>query len=318
VIGFTKQKAQEEFVMKKTAMILSTLALLMGLLAGCGGGNNATPSPSASAPAQTEAAATQAPEVSQGAEDGYADGVYYAEGEMNEQSGWKEIVSLKVEGGKIVSANWNGLNKDGGLDKKASSEAGKYGMVAGGAKAEWHVQAADMEKYLVEKQSLDELTLSDDGKTDAVSSVSIGVGGFVELVKKALDAGPVEAGPYKDGTYKAEEADFDAQTGFKYNVTITVANGNIIAAQWNATNKDGGDDKLTLSKNGEYGMKEKGGAIDEWHVQAARAEQFLIEKNDPAAIVFDQEKQTTDAISGVTIKVAPFATLAAKALEGAK
>ncbi|MHA7963996.1 FMN-binding protein [Paenibacillus sp. CAU 1782] len=304
--------------MKKTAMILSTLTLLMGLLAGCGGGNNATPSPSVSAPAQTETAA-QAPEVSEGTQDGYADGVYYAEGEMNEKSGWKEIVSLKVEGGKIVNVNWNGLNKDGGLDKKAVSEAGKYGMVAnGGATAEWHVQAADMEKYLVDKQSLDEVTLNDEGKTDAVSSVSIGVGGFVELVKKALDAGPVEAGPYKDGTYKAEEADFDAKTGYKYNVTITVTNGKIIAAQWNATHKDGGDDKVTVSKNGEYGMKEKGGAIDEWHVQSARAEQFLIEKNDPAAIVYDQEKQTTDAISGVTIKVAPFAQLAAQALEGAK
>lgn len=305
--------------MKKTAMILSTLALLMGLLAGCGGGNS-TSEPSATATAQTEATPTPATGATGGdaVEGAYADGVYYAEGEFAEKSGWKEVVALKVEGGKIVNVNWNGLNKNGGLDKKASSEAGKYGMVAGGAASEWHVQAADMEKYLLDKQSLDEVAVKDDGKTDAVSSVSIGVGGFVELVSKALDAGPVAAGPYKDGTYTAEEPEFAEGSGYKYNVTITVMNGNIVAAKWNGTHKDGGDDKSTLSENGTYAMVAKGGAIDEWHVQAQRAEQFLIENNDPAAIVFDAEKQTTDAISGVTIKVGPFATLASQALEGAK
>lgn len=32
-----------------------------------------------------------------------------------------------------------------------------------------------------------------------------------------------------------------------------------------------------------------GGASSEWHEQAAKAEEFLIEKQDPAAITFDAE-----------------------------
>lgn len=303
--------------MKKTAMMVSTFILLAGLLAGCGGNNSNKPAATVAPTSQaTQAPATEQPAASD--EDGYADGVYYAEGDFAEKSGWKEVVALKVEGGKIVSVNWNGLHRDGGLDKKTSSENGKYGMVAGGASSEWHVQAAEMEKYLLDKQSLADLTVKDDGKTDAVSSVSIGVGGFVELVGKALDAGPVAAGAYKDGTYTAEEPEFDAKSGWKYVVTVTVMNGNIVAVDWNGVHKDGGTDKKTRSADGEYGMVANGGAVAEWHVQAQAAEKFLVEKGDPAAIVYDAEKLTTDAISGVTVKVNALPELAAKALEGAK
>lgn len=303
--------------MKKTALLLA-LMMVFSLAAGCGGKTNnndaaGSNSPSASAP-ETTAPADPSNEAS-----GYADGIYYAEGEFAEKSGWKEIVALRVEGGKIISVNWNGLSKNGGMDKKSSSEQGKYGMVANGkAQAEWHEQAAKMEQYVIEQQSTESLETDAEGKTDAVSGVSIGVGEFSDLVNKALKAGPASAGPYKDGNYFAEAPEFDANSGWKENVHVTVINGNIVAVSWNGTHKDGGTDKVTRSASGEYGMVDKGNAQAEWHEQALKAEAYLMEKQDPAAVPYNEADGKTDAISGVSIHVNGFVELAAQALKDAK
>ncbi|MEO3945959.1 FMN-binding protein [Gorillibacterium sp. CAU 1737] len=303
--------------MKKTAAIVLTLSLTAALAAGCGSKESSeSPSPSASV-APTTAASTAPSASTAPAQGTYADGVYYAQGDdFDAKTGWKEVVGLKVESGKIVSVNWTAINKDGGIDKKEYSVEGKYGMKAGGASSEWHEQAAKAEAYLLEKQDPAAITFNDEGKTDAISGVSVHVNGLATLAKKALDAGAVEAGPYKDGTYKAEAADFDASSGWKDNVTLTVLNGKILAVQWNGTHKDGGTDKVTRSKSGEYGMK-KGGASSEWHEQTAKAEAFVLEKQDPAAITVNGEGKT-DAVSGVSIHVGAFVELAKKALEQAK
>ncbi|MCI3922628.1 FMN-binding protein [Paenibacillus sp. TRM 82003] len=310
---------------RKPFAVMSTAVLLAGLLAACGGGTaEPTEAPAqgaAQTPAVTEqpAAETPAAEAPAVEEAKYADGVYYAEGEFAEKSGWKETVAIKVEGGKITAVNWNGLHKDGGLDKKTFSAEGKYGMVAkGGATAEWHEQAVKAEQFLLESQEPAAIALKDDGTTDAVSGVTIGVDEFVKLATDALSAGPVEAGPYKDGSYHAEQAEFDAKSGWKYTMHLTVVNGNIFAVDWNGVHKDGGDDKDTVSKNGEYGLVAKGGAIAEWHEQALKAEQFLLEQQDPAAVTLTDADGHTDAVSGVTIKVAEFVTLAQEALAQAK
>lgn len=304
------------------AAVCSAL-LLSILLSGCGGGTAADPGTNASPGGAGEQVTPPAdpPAQEAGSDEGEArwvDGVYYAEApEFDAHSGWKDIVGLKIEGGNITEVQWNALYKDGGIDKKRSSEMGKYGMAAGGAQAEWHEQAAKAEQYLIETQDPTAIVLNDEGKTDAVSGVSISVDGFVALVNEALAAGPVEPGPYKDGTYYAEESEF-AENGWKYNATVTVLNGRIIAADWNGAYQDGGDDKDTQSADGTYGLVAKGGAQDEWHVQAARAEQYLIEIQDPAAITYTDEEGHTDAISGVSIHVVEFFTLAEQALAGAK
>jgi len=285
---------------KKSLMVLVSILLVIGIVAGCGGSNS------------NNGGAQPSGEPGQ-----WKDGTYYAEGEFDEKSGWKDVVAFKVENGKITEVNWNALNKNGGLDKKTYSKQGKYGMAAKGAQSEWHEQAAKAEQFLIEKQDPKAIVINEDGKTDAISGVSISVDGFVKLVTNALNTGPVKPGPYKDGTYYAEEPDF-AENGWKYHVTVTVMNGNIVAVDWNGTHKDGGDDKDTQSANGTYGMVAKGGAQAEWHEQAARAEQFLIEKQDPKAIKYTDDQGHTDAISGVSIHVKEFFTLAEEALKNAK
>ncbi len=117
----------------------------------------------------------------------YKDGSYHAEAkDFDAKTGWKDTVDVNVMNGKIVSVYWSGVNKEG-ADKKTASLEGKYPMVEkGGAKAPWHEQAAAAEAFLVEKQSVDAITLKDQGKTDAISSVTISVGGFVELAAQAL------------------------------------------------------------------------------------------------------------------------------------
>ncbi len=122
---------------------------------------------------------------------------------------------------------------------------------------------------------------------------------------------------YKDGVYTAEEDDFDKQSGWKGTIEIVVEDGKIVSVDWNAVHKDGGEDKKTRSKNGTYGMVEKGGAQAEWHEQAEKVEAYLIETQDPAAIKYDSGGYTDD-IAGVTIHVNDFVELAMKALENAR
>ncbi len=134
---------------------------------------------------------------------------------------------------------------------------------------------------------------------------------------EAATEATTEEAKYKDGTYHAEEADF-ADNGWKETVDITVEDGKIVAANWNAVHKDGGDDKKAQSVSGAYGMVANGKAQAEWHEQAEKAEAYLIEKQDPTAIKYTDDEGHTDAITGVSIHVNSFFQLAEEALNGAK
>jgi len=187
-------------------------------------------------------------------------------------------------------------------------------MVAkGGAQAEWHEQAIAAENYLIETQDPTAITYTDDaGHTDDIAGVSIHVVEFFNLAEKALEKGPVALGPYEDGVYYAEAAEF-ASSGWKGTVDLTVYNGRIMAVNWSAVN-EAGQDKKEASINGDYGMVAKGGAQAEWHEQAYAAEAFLLETQDPAAITYNADGYT-DAISGVSVHVNDFVELVEKALE---
>lgn len=284
--------------MKKTFAIMLSAVLAMGLLAGCGSNEETTtqtPETENTTGTTTEQAAL-------------ADGNYFAKGEADDK-GWMYMIQLDVNGGKIESVDFDAANiNTAGKTKKELSESGEYGMKAGGASSEWHEQAALLEQALVGQSDTSSITLNEEGNTDAVSGVSIKANNFVELADKALAAGPVEQGAFKDGSYHAEQADFDEQ-GWKYTVDVTVFDGKIVAANWDAVNKDGGETKKEQSIAGTYGMN--------WHEQAQKMEADLIEKQDPAAIVI-KEDGTQDAISGVSINVGEFVSLATEALNNAK
>lgn len=108
----------------------------------------------------------------------------------------------------------------------------------------------------------------------------------------------------------------DAKSGWKPTVEVTVSNGAVSAVKFTGVDKDG-NDKQQFSKDGKYGMKEKNpSALAEWHEEVAKAEQYYID-NKGAAPAFNAEGKT-DAISGVSISVGEYWTLAEKALEQAK
>jgi major membrane immunogen (membrane-anchored lipoprotein) len=118
---------------------------------------------------------------------------------------------------------------------------------------------------------------------------------------------------YTDGVYFAQEDDFGS-TGWKYNVTMEVKDGKIVKAVWNGANVNGGKDKISQSRDGEYGMVQKGGASAPWFEQAAVAEAYLLETQDPTAVNYVDEEGHTDSFTGASIHVIEFFTLAEKAL----
>ncbi len=250
----------------------------------------------------------------------YADGVYFAQEDgFSEKTGWKYMATLVVSNGKITEAEWNGAHVSAGVDKITSSESGEYGMVAkGGAISEWHEQAALAEEFLLEEQDPAAISYTNDaGNTDAISGVTIHVKEFFTLAEKALAAGPVGYGMWEDGHYSAEAAEFSETSGWKSTVDLTVVSGYIVAANWDAVHKDGGDTKKVQSKDGRYGMVAKSDAQSEWHVQAELMEELLLEEQDPASIGYDDDGYT-DAVSGVSIHVNDFVELSLEALEGAR
>jgi len=248
----------------------------------------------------------------------YEDGVYYAEQDSYSHD-FKYTASLTVINGYIVAADWNGVNINGGKDKDTLSADGEYPMVeSGGAQAPWHEQAEKAEAYLLETQDPTAITYKDDeGHTDDIAGVSIHVVEFFDLAKEALDKGPIPEGPYKDGFYYAQADEFSH--GYKYFAHIAVKNGTIVGADWNAiAEEEGAPDKDSASRSGEYGLVAKGGAQAEWHEQAAKAEAYLLETQDPTKINYKNDEGHTDDIAGVSIHVVEFFDLAEKALAEAK
>ncbi|SHF10453.1 hypothetical protein [Alkalibacter saccharofermentans] len=127
---------------------------------------------------------------------------------------------------------------------------------------------------------------------------------------------------YADGVYFAQEDEF-ASSGYKYFVVITVEGGEITDAHWGGTNLKPVGNKKTFSAEGNYPMVERGGAAAEWDVQAAAAEAWLIENQDPAAFddLYTSEEGYTDALetddgTQVSIHVIEFFELAKTALAG--
>lgn len=248
-----------------------------------------------------------------------ADGVYFAaQDSYDAQTGWKEQVVVTVSGGKITKVNWNGVSNLGVPDKKIYSVAGGYGMEKASAlKLRWDQEAGNVEAYLIKNQDIGFNKFKQDGTTDAISGASIHVSSFYTLVNQALSSPAVAKGIYKkDGWYFGQQSDFDAQTGWKDNILITVVNGTIVDVIWNGVSKDTTKkSKLVESLAGRYGM-EKSAKLGAWHVQAAAVQAAIIKAQDPTKIAVRADG-TSDAISGASIHVTAVG-LAIDALKAAR
>lgn len=120
----------------------------------------------------------------------FADGEYIAKAEPDD-NGMTEQVTVTVKDGKITEVNWDSIGEDG-KKKSVMSENGEYTMTEDGPT--WKEQAEALAAALVEKQSLNVFTMDEQGKTDAVSGVSISIGSFVDLARECMyQAAGVEA-----------------------------------------------------------------------------------------------------------------------------
>ena len=235
-----------------------------------------------------------------------ADGTYEAKGEP--MDGYTDQVSMTVKEGKITEVVWESVGEDGSK-KSVLSENGEYVMTEDGLT--WKEQAEAMAAALVENQSLEFANLNEQGKTDAVSGVSISVGGFVNLAQQCMKeaAGLTQTLALQDGTYEAKGTPAD---GYTDQVTMTVKEGKITEVAWESVGEDGSK-KSVLSENGEYVMTEDGLT---WKEQAEAMAAALVE-NQSLEFANLNEQGKTDAVSGVSISVGGFVNLAQQCMNQA-
>jgi len=216
------------------------------------------------------------------------DGTYTAKTEPTE-TGDYNYVTIAVENGKVTSVVWDEIT--GGASKAQLSVEGKYVM-----KPVWKTQAESLGAYVVENQSTAGI-MNETGYTDAVSGVSIYVGGFVNLVDQAIAQANGQ-----DGTYTVEGTPDDkGNYGF---VTVTLDGGKVTNVVWDEMY--GGESKAQLSAEGKYVMKPV------WKTQAESLGAYVVENQTTAGIL--NEKGYTDAVSGVSIYVGGFVDLTNQAI----
>jgi major membrane immunogen (membrane-anchored lipoprotein) len=231
-----------------------------------------------------------------------ADGFYFAQARQY-TGGWRDQVVLRVQGGKIITADWNSIGTGAGLpDRDAAARAGKDS-------SGWSAQAVKAEQALVADQNTN---------ATAVAGCTIPVAPFFTLVRDALAAGPVPKGIYsKDGWYYGEAATADSYST-KNTVLITVVNGTIKDVLWNGILQMRVDDtsKINTSIAGGYPMTNAPQGA--WHVQATRAAAELVRLQDPAKFTPPKSDGKTDAITGVSIQVRDYLNTANRALQAAR
>lgn len=115
------------------------------------------------------------------AEDGY-----YSYTSEPDEKGFSDSIQMEVKDHKIVSLVWDGLNAEQ-VGKREMSSDGRYVMTENGPK--WYEQADALAEYLIENQTEEGLLDESGYATDAVASVSIYSGGFLEAVKACLVEG---------------------------------------------------------------------------------------------------------------------------------
>lgn len=125
-------------------------------------------------------------------------GTYRAAEETYDASGFRDVVTLTVNDGKITAVKWDAEQQGSTITKKELSEAGEYVMSETGLP--WHEQAEIMENALLSLQDPARIAYHPDtGKTDAYTGATITVSPFVLLAEEALDMASSTAGSAIDG-----------------------------------------------------------------------------------------------------------------------
>ncbi len=110
----------------------------------------------------------------------WKDGTYTAKTEATE-TGDYNYVTVTITGGKVTNVVWDEIT--GGASKAELAANGQYVMVEGNPT--WKDQSESLGAYVVANQTTDGI-MNETGYTDAVSGVSIYVGGFVDLANQAM------------------------------------------------------------------------------------------------------------------------------------
>ena len=226
------------------------------------------------------------------------DGVYKAQAEPDEKGNYG-FVTVTVADGKVTSVVWDEMY--GGASKAELAATGQYVMVEGNPT--WKDQSESLGAYVVANQTTEGI-LNEKGYTDAVSGVSIYVGGFVDLTNQAMAQASATV-VLKDGEYKAQaEPDEKGNYGF---VTVTVADGKVTSVVWDEMY--GGASKAELAATGQYVMVE---GNPTWKDQSESLGAYVVANQTTEGIL--NEKGYTDAVSGVSIYVGGFVGLTNEAM----
>lgn len=233
------------------------------------------------------------------------DGDYIYRDTADDGSGHFNEIRVTVEKGTLTALSWDAVAMDGS-GKREQSLRGQYVMTENGPL--WHEQADTLAQYVVENQST-EGVVEGAGVTDALASVSIYPGGFVDAVKKCLMAASGDlsfasleellAGA-EDGSYSYTSPKKD-DSGMSDRIDLTVKDHAIAALVWDSVGEDG-TGKRQLSMDGQYQMTEDGPL---WYEQADTLAKYVLE-NQSVEGLSDSEGYATDAVSSVSINISGF------------
>lgn len=160
----------------KKLLSLSLVALLsMTLFVGCSSKEETTteePTTSVEEPATEEAT--------------LVDGTYNVEGSADSQ-GWVATAEIVIAGGEITAITFDATDAAGGTKSEAVAN-GSYDMSVAGAQDSWTGEMATFADAIIAGSvDLETIAFDADGKSDAVSGVTVTVQPYVELVKAALE-----------------------------------------------------------------------------------------------------------------------------------
>ena len=167
----------------------------------------------------------------------------------------------------------------------------------------WYEQADALERYVVEHQSTSEL-LNGAGTSDAVASVSIHAGGFVDSLKKCLLTAKGDVTyvtleellmktPDGNYTYLSEYSD---ENGFRDFIEMSVENHRITALVWDAVDSEQSG-KRALSAEGNYEMTEDG---PKWYEQSDALSRYILEHQSEDGLL-DETGYASDGVASVSI-----------------